>query len=165
MTISIGNDTKLTLYNAFCMHPTDEPPLFLGKNDAIEFDGGKVIEVFITPNVITTDADLQSFDLNDRVCFLSDEKQLRFFKVYTIRNCQLECFSNFSLEICGCVPFDVIRAGDAPVCELLDYACITRLEYEIKFDQSSEKSMSCNCLQQCNSISYHYEFLESRFAR
>lgn len=165
MTLSVNNDQKLKLYNAFFVHPPDEPPLFLFKSDAIEFDSGKIIEVFVTPNVITTDPDLQSIDVEDRVCFLDGEKQLRFFKIYTQKNCQMECFSNFSSQICGCVPFDVVRDFDTPVCELYDYACVAELEYHVKFEQDIEKTKSCNCLQLCNSVKYEFEFIESRFSK
>lgn len=163
LTISFDNDTDLKLYKAFFLHRPDEPPLFLRQNEAIEFDGGKMIEILITPNVITTDADLQSFDLEERDCFLNGEKRLRFFNVYSTRNCQLECFANFSSEICGCVPFDVVRDEATPVCELLDYFCVFDLEYEIKFEKKSEQLGKCNCLQECNTLSYDYEFIESRF--
>lgn len=124
-----------------------------------------MIEVFITPNVINTDADLKLFDLQDRACFLEGEKKLRFFKVYTTKNCQLECFANYSSKVCGCIPFDVIRAMDTPVCELLDYSCILKLDHDFKLEHSGNTTRSCNCLQQCNSISYDYEFIETRFTK
>lgn len=161
---SIVNDTNLKLYRAFFIHSPDEPPIFMRKEDAIEFDGGKAIEVLITPNVITSDNDLADFDFHDRVCFLHGEKYLRFFKVYTTKNCQSECFFNVSVAVCGCAPFDVIRDESTPVCELNDYPCITRVQYEIKFDFESEKLKECNCLQKCNSVVYDLEFIENRFA-
>lgn len=165
LSTSIENNTDLKIYNALFMHPPNEPPLFLQKNDAIEFDGGKIIEIFIIPNVILTDNDLKSFEIKDRVCFFDDEKQLRFFKDYSIKNCQLECFANFSTEICGCVPFDVVRDMKTPICEVWDYECINELHYEINFEKNSNKSKLCNCLQPCNSITYDFEFIETRFVK
>jgi Amiloride-sensitive sodium channel len=166
LTLSIlaMNDTNIRLYQAFIMHAPDEPPIFLQQNEFIEFDGSKSIEVFITPNVITTDKDLTSFKIEDRACFMEDEKYLRFFKTYTVKNCMVECFANHSAEVCGCVPFDVVRDAEMPVCELFDYLCVNDLKYELKFLVDSEKMKSCNCLQLCNSITYEFEYIETRFA-
>lgn len=44
-----------------------------------------------------------------RNCYFSDEKRLRFFNKYSNENCNTECRSNASLEICGCIPFYSIR--------------------------------------------------------
>jgi hypothetical protein len=165
MQFTIANDTDLKLYRAIFIHSPDEPPLFLHKEDAVEFDGGKSLDILLTPNVITTDIDLAGFDLQDRVCFLDGEKYLRFFKAYTTKNCLNECFSNVSAEICGCVPFDIIRDELTPICELFDYHCLNRVQYEIKFDVESEKLKECNCLQRCNSVTYDVEFIESLFAK
>lgn len=162
LVLQSKNEQILKLYQAFSIHSPDEPPLFMNKEVFIEYDGGKKLQIFITPNVITTDKNLKTLSIEDRVCFLDGEKYLRFFKVYTTKNCKVECFANISSEVCGCVPFDVIRDSDMPVCELHDYPCLLDLEYELKFFENSEKSKSCNCLQSCNSISYDFEFIENR---
>lgn len=164
LTFNFSNDTDLWFYNSFFLHANNEPPLLLSKDDVIEFDGGKFVEILITPNVITTDSDLKTFDWQDRECFLEDEKYLRFFKRYTLRNCQIECFSNSSADVCGCVPFDVIRDDATPICELLDYPCVIDLHDDMRLSKMHEKVRSCNCLPLCTSVSYDYEFIESRFA-
>lgn len=63
------------------------------------------IVVYIKPKMITTSSDLRSYETNQRQCFFSSERKLRFFKMYTQRNCELECLANFTKSKCGCVKF------------------------------------------------------------
>lgn len=160
LTLSGVKKPDMMLYQAFSIHPPEEPSTILTNEDIIEFDGGKVIEVLITPQVITTDQDLVSFDIEDRLCYLDGERSLKFFKQYTVKNCQIECFSNFSAEICGCVTFDIVRDPSTPICELHEYVCVGDLRRDMKLSLNA----SCNCLQNCNVISYDFEILDNRFA-
>lgn len=61
----------------------------------------------VKPNIIKTSEVLRNYEPNRRQCFFNSERQLRFFKVYTQRNCELECLSNFTKNICGCVKFSL----------------------------------------------------------
>lgn len=63
--------------------------------------------ISVKPNMITTSENLRHYTPWDRQCYFSDERQLRFFKIYTQRNCELECLSNFTLSQCGCVKFSL----------------------------------------------------------
>lgn len=63
--------------------------------------------ISIKPNMITTSENLRHYKPWERQCYFSDERQLRFFKIYTQRNCELECLSNFTLAQCGCVKFSL----------------------------------------------------------
>lgn len=164
LIMNVEISSKARLYHAFSIHPPNEPPIFIDKDYAIEFDGGQMLKVLITPNVITTDNDLKTFEVEDRQCYSDNERHLKFFKVYTPRNCLIECFSNFTLRICNCVPFNIVRGSETPICELLDYTCVENLQYEMKLDPKSKKLKTCNCLQNCNSVSYDFEFIDSRFA-
>lgn len=51
------------------------------------------LEVWITPEVTTTDNDLRSFDPDERKCYFEDERKLKYFKTYTKNNCEMECKS------------------------------------------------------------------------
>lgn len=160
LNLNIVNDTKIKLYNSFMLHSPDEPPLFVDKNELIEFDGGRELKILITPSVINTDEDLISFDVEDRQCYLDGEKYLRFYKIYSVKNCNVECFGNYSLEICGCVPFDIVRDDDMPICNVHAYYCVLELKYKMKFN--SKDYNDCKCYQKCSTISYDYEIIENR---
>lgn len=59
----------------------------------------------VKPIVLTTSQELMSWDPIKRHCYFQNERKLKFFKVYTKKNCMLECQSSYALEQCGCVPF------------------------------------------------------------
>ena len=40
-----------------------------------------------------------------RNCYFKNERYLRFFKIYTRNNCEMECWANLTLKNCGCVWF------------------------------------------------------------
>lgn len=63
--------------------------------------------VSIQPQMITTSEGLRDYDPNIRGCFFNSERKLRFFKIYTQRNCELECIANFTKNQCGCVKFSM----------------------------------------------------------
>lgn len=48
---------------------------------------------------------LRRFKPNQRKCFYTDERRLRFFKIYTKTNCEVECLANFTKNLCACVNF------------------------------------------------------------
>lgn len=50
--------------------------------------------VAVNPKVMTTSNDLGDYDPEKRQCFFEGEKKLKFFKMYTESNCQLECFTS-----------------------------------------------------------------------
>lgn len=61
--------------------------------------------VAIKPNMISTSEGLRDYDPNRRGCYFKGERQLRFFTIYSQKNCEIECVSNFTEGICGCVKF------------------------------------------------------------
>lgn len=64
-------------------------------------------EISIKPTLLTTSKGLHYYQPNQRRCFFNSERRLRFFKVYTKNNCELECLSNFTRDECGCVKFSM----------------------------------------------------------
>ena len=63
----------------------------------------------IEPVMITTSSRVKTYNYERRKCFLSNERQLRYFKNYTASNCNLECLTNYTLDVCGCVNFYMPR--------------------------------------------------------
>jgi len=64
--------------------------------------------ISVRPIVLTTSDDLISWSPDIRRCYFQNEKRLKFFKVYTQKNCIMECRSVNMLAQCGCVPFNHI---------------------------------------------------------
>lgn len=86
--------------------------------------------VAVRPNMITTSDGLRHYEPNRRQCFFDSERNLKFFKVYTQRNCELECLSNFTKTECGCVKFSMPRKF---ACESMRQNRITNIYFSFYF--------------------------------
>jgi amiloride-sensitive sodium channel len=63
------------------------------------------VVVVVKPTMITTAESLKKFSAKRRGCFFQSERPLLYFKQYTLRNCKLECLTNYTFSLCGCVNF------------------------------------------------------------
>lgn len=123
--------------------------------------------------MITTSDGLKHYLPNRRQCFFNKERFLRYFKVYTQQNCELECLANYTMQQCGCVKFSMPRDINEPICGASKIQCYndaedTLLEREFTEGlQSSEENFrgetSCNCLPACTSIVYEAELSQADF--
>jgi amiloride-sensitive sodium channel len=75
----------------------------------------EISSVVVEPEIQMIDGSLHSLSPHTRNCFLSSEKTLKYFKVYTRRNCEQECLSAMIYSRCKCVPFYVIRETDEEI--------------------------------------------------
>jgi acid-sensing ion channel, other len=50
----------------------------------------------VKPNMMTTSKGLTDYSPDQRQCYFNNERNLKFFKVYTQSNCELECLTNFT---------------------------------------------------------------------
>ncbi|XP_055590907.1 pickpocket protein 28-like [Uranotaenia lowii] len=97
------------------VHAPDETPTLdhffyrLGLHDSMSLT--------ISPQISTTSQSLRSLPYQDRHCFFSNERYLRFFKVYNQRNCIDECIVNFTHKMCGCVKFSMPRSPEMRECD------------------------------------------------
>jgi len=142
------------------LHSPYEYPMDFDLNfkNIFEMSGKRNVEVYIIPEIVTSSKDFMKLPLSHRNCYLDNERKLKFFKIYTQRNCEIECLSEKLLKSCGCVPFDVIRDNKTKVCELFDYICVEYAKTEISTNK--EQQNDCNCLQPCNYITYSYELIQ-----
>lgn len=62
--------------------------------------------------MVTTSTVVQKYDPRVRMCYFPHEKYLRYFKIYTQKNCRTECWANYTLRECGCVSFFMPRNID-----------------------------------------------------
>ena len=61
----------------------------------------------IRTRVTATSEGLRGYTPNQRKCYYSSDHPLRFFKIYTKKNCEAECKANFTSIECGCVKFSM----------------------------------------------------------
>lgn len=144
---------------SFVLHSPYELPGSYDTNDIVMFDYGFDLDILITPEITRTDEDLRSVDPKKRGCYFNGERQLKFFKVYTRKNCEFECLSDNLLKLStrDCVPYYVIRDNTTDPC---DY------RYSLFSNRNSFKAIrdieKCGCLDECNAISYKTEIISRK---
>ena len=127
------------------------------------------VTVVVKPNLVTTSKGLRNYHPKHRKCYFEHEKYLKFFKVYTQSNCELECLTNFTLKACNCVKFSMPRIDNMLICNQQQLSCYEKAEINYIKTESFQMSKNkddktpetiCNCLPSCTSINYNYELTQ-----
>ena len=155
------SESEVCLTDAFVVHNQFDIPMQKESEDICQFAYGISMDVIITPEVINTDPDLVSYSSERRQCYLDGEKKLRFFKVYSRHNCEIECLSNFTAFVCKCVPYYLVHDQNKTTCTLMEERCVAQVEYDVKYNTKSFFTKMCNCLSPCNTITYSVEYIET----
>ncbi|EDS44436.1 amiloride-sensitive Na+ channel [Culex quinquefasciatus] len=128
------------------------------------------IAVAVKPQIISTEAALYDYEPVRRQCYFNRERQLKFFRVYSQPNCQLECLTNFTLLLCGCVPYWMPRSSQTRFCETYEIRCALGAQQKLmllnarnQIQHQSDKRIKCDCLPACNSIQYDAEITQTMF--
>jgi acid-sensing ion channel, other len=134
---------------SFLVHSPFELPGSYDLNDMIRYYYGYNIVVLITPEIIKTDPDMKSYDPIERGCYFQGEKELKFFKVYTRRNCEMECYASILIYQINCVSYFTVRNESTEICD-------HRMEMDVEFEDFyiRRELDECNCLDECDSIKY-----------
>ena len=121
----------------------------------------------IEPKTLVTSENLQTYAPEQRFCYYSRERYLKFFKFYTQKNCEYECLTNYTLNQCGCVRFTMPRDKDTHVCGIEKIKCYENAEENLLLDELSEAKNSpsniCDCKPECFSIDYDTEITKATF--
>ena len=97
------------------LHTPGEFPRF--EQDFIQIPFGQYVMVSVNPRVITTSENLRHYSPHKRQCYFDGEKPLKFFKMYTQSNCELECITEYTKALCGCVKFSMPHSNDTKICD------------------------------------------------
>lgn len=137
---------------SFVVHNVDEMPTSFGTVDLCEFKHGMSLKVLITPEVLLNDDALQSFPVSEKKWYMENEKKLKYFKKYSVGNCEIECTSIFTFER---------RNSTLKICSFLEHECYKNSELEVKLGDKSEHetARNCKCLPTCTTINYKLEYL------
>ncbi|KAL0821734.1 hypothetical protein ABMA28_005159 [Loxostege sticticalis] len=138
------------------------------------------VVVAVKPNMMTTSDGLKPYLPERRKCYFPYERYLRYFKIYTQSNCEMECLSNFTYAKCGCVHFGLPHAPDMKVCNTGKVACMKATQNELVLAdiasglniqdtlndtvlQARKVANKCQCLPACTSIEYEAETSQANF--
>uniref|UniRef100_A0A182JZW4 Pickpocket n=1 Tax=Anopheles christyi TaxID=43041 RepID=A0A182JZW4_9DIPT len=140
------------------IHPPDEFPRLSEYH--IRIPPLQAASLIVKPRLLTTQKNLHRFPYTKRQCYFSDEKKLRFFRVYNEQNCEFECLTNYTLLACGCVTFAMPRENTTRVCGAHEKRCYKRSVIRLmELDQLSVYTGQemCDCLPACTTIKYDVE--------
>ncbi|CAH0713776.1 unnamed protein product, partial [Brenthis ino] len=134
---------KILLHN-----PTENPNIAkLGE----VYGTGIEARVAIEPRILDAQPTLKYIDVNKRLCLFSSEKDLVFYRTYTLRNCEMECEARIMLDICKCVLYYMPKNKTTRVCGKGDAKCYSNMKKYVPDD--SQRACE-ECLPACTEISY-----------
>uniref|UniRef100_A0A336LW45 CSON006445 protein n=1 Tax=Culicoides sonorensis TaxID=179676 RepID=A0A336LW45_CULSO len=103
----------------------------------------------IEPQVINSDFNLKKFEVNDRDCYFTDERPLKYFLEYSKANCEYECYVNETQRKFNCSPDFMPHYKSDRICNLTEILLLSDIP---SFEQ--DRNMKCGCLNDCNTIKY-----------
>jgi acid-sensing ion channel, other len=139
---------------SFVVHSPFEFPNVFEDMNFCQSDYAKSLDVLITPQVIVTDEDLIDVAPSKRGCFFDGERELKFYRVYTKLNCEVECYADFLHKAINCTPYYLARVDSLKLCDLDDIKFIIAAG-------SLNDTHKCNCLERCNSVNYEIEIFQN----
>ncbi|XP_035719471.1 uncharacterized protein LOC118440483 [Vespa mandarinia] len=95
--------------------------------------------------------------IHRRKCGFPSDNGLELWPIYTYQMCMTECRSRIIRKKCGCYPHFLRRIckdfyhSDVPICNAAQLRCIGRIQ---RSELLNVKTSSCNCLVNCNQVSY-----------
>lgn len=148
---------KVAIHN-----PGEDPRVF---DDNFVLPLGQDLTVKISPKMMKTSDSLVSYPSETRQCFFNHERHLKYFKIYTQKNCDYEGLANFTFSQCDHVKFSMPRQADTKVCTIDDLDCYNLAEnlfmtvdlVRSTSNETQHKDNACNCLPACTSIGYDIE--------
>lgn len=124
----------------------------------IQLAPGRQLRVVVKPNLITTSNKLNDYSFDRRACYFQSERYLRFFRSYSQSHCELECLTNFTLKVCGCVQFHMPRNSSTPICGLPKMQCYKDAAIDLyDHNNGGQSHMSCDCMPTCTELTYDVE--------
>jgi len=148
--------------STFVVHSPFEMPDLSDTLKFCEIYYGRSLEILIIPEVKYTSEDLKDLKPEERGCYFEDERSLQLFQVYTRRNCEMECMINYTIAYQGCVPYFFLKTPNITVCGS-DVTNIAWQQIANYLNDLVEQS-KCLCLDQCNSIDYNIEIIDTKIA-
>lgn len=170
------------------LHPPVEVPQMTKLFYSIPFQ--QQTSILVKPEMMYSSKDVHDYDPIARQCYFRHERELKYFKVYSKSNCELECLTEQTMSSCGCVKFSMPHEYETEVCDLSKLDCVyqaelnftTRdlerkllskeLKHDLKHGKITKKDRrfkqlkemeSCNCLPSCSSVRYDAEVSQTDY--
>jgi len=95
----LSNNNNKNKFQLIVHSPADVP---VGIQPTAYVTGSSMLSVALSLNIIRTSHKIKKWTPKLRNCYYQHEKKLKFFKIYTLHNCEMECRANNTLNVCGC---------------------------------------------------------------
>jgi acid-sensing ion channel, other len=113
----------------------------------------------VDPRILKTSSELQGYPVDERKCYFSDERRLKYFKQYTQNTCEVECEIDLVLKNCGCYLIIVEARDNIDVCGPRHQSCTFVTGNALHL----ENFLSCKCLPACSVVSYDSVMSTTKF--
>ena len=143
----------------FQAHSTKELPQILqdsnqeSNTDATTLKAGHEYNIELTPHGQKATSQFKSMDIENRLCFLSEEKPpMSNLRTYSKQNCIYECKVKYAIDHCGCIPWDFPLKLSDPImeCDVFGRTCFF---HAIK--QFIATGQTCpRCIEDCEFMRY-----------
>lgn len=124
---------------------------------------GRETKVVITPKITQASYVIQKISVDKRQCIFENEANLTYYKIYSRKNCEMECSSKLTESNCGCTLYYMPRKfdNDSMICNRKKAPCYETVLYNIALTYNVK--YSCNhCLPACFEINYEREISSSK---
>ncbi|XP_037296672.1 pickpocket protein 28-like [Manduca sexta] len=148
-------------YKVYVQHPADVPQSSLYYYAMLP---DQTSSFALKYNMVATSDEVKEYTPEKRHCYFPGERYLRYFKIYTENNCRLECLSNYTYNMCGCVGFYMPSNTSNRICTIQSKRCMNSVIEKIAEKETAGiSSRLCNCLPACNTVEYDAEVLKTKF--
>ncbi|KAL1502785.1 hypothetical protein ABEB36_007882 [Hypothenemus hampei] len=146
---------KVILHTPSTLPRLSQEHFYLPLNTAVK--GG------VKPVVMNTSEKVKKFEAEKRNCYFENEGSLKYFKEYTLNNCESDCLIRYTLYLCGCVSLYMPRDNITTICTNKKKKCMKKaekrmfnkkLKWSSKNADNNKKPPQCHCLPSCRDISY-----------
>ena len=121
-------------------------------NSSLNLKAGYEYFIDVTPYAtLTTDA-FNKMSFSQRKCKLQYETEDNsIFKIYTVENCQYECYIKMAEKLCHCIPWDFMHNTQASECDLFGRTCFYNTMERLG---NSNETYCKNCIKECDYTTY-----------
>ncbi|KAG4078352.1 hypothetical protein HA402_013062 [Bradysia odoriphaga] len=146
------------------IHAPDELPLYYRHAVFTTTKTEKFNFIEITPHLVVAEG-IENYKPHVRQCYYTHERHLKYYKTYTQNHCESECFVDYNLAECGCVPYFMPHFNDTKICgtDLVCYWAVLHKLFlpELKDDGTAHAPVDdCNCLPTCTQLTYSIQMTE-----
>ncbi|KAK9883365.1 hypothetical protein WA026_001538 [Henosepilachna vigintioctopunctata] len=123
----------------------------------------RLTTVSVTPTLMRTTPAIQMYDPTKRNCYFSRERKLKYYKLYNQDNCNMECWTNYTIQHCGCTHFYMPRDQHTKICNMSRNDCLNEASISYPhaiFEEHVKKNIGtsyCNCFPLCTELKYDAE--------